>query len=92
MIKYIPKLLQKFSHDQPKKDQHSPYRAPPKKYGTASQDPLEEDTTAKISDVQKLRIQRVIGGLLYYARAVDLTILTALSAIASQQTSPTEKN
>ena len=25
MIKYIPKLLHKFNHDRPKKDQHSPY-------------------------------------------------------------------
>ena len=91
MIKYIPKLLQKFNHERPKKDQHSPYRSPPKKYGAAAQDPLEDDTTAKISKVRKLRIQKVIGGLLYYARAVDLTILTALSAIASQQASPTEK-
>ena len=30
MIKYIPKLLQKFSHNRPKKDQHSPYRTPPR--------------------------------------------------------------
>ena len=31
-----------------------------------------------------------MGGLLYYARAVDLTLLHPLSTIASQQGSPTE--
>ena len=31
-------------------------------------------------------IQRVIGSILYYARAVDLTVLMALSTIASKQT------
>ena len=35
-------------------------------------------------------VQQVVGGLLYYARAVDLTILPALSAIASEQTKATE--
>ena len=91
MGKYIPKLLAKFKHDRPKRSQHSPFRAPAKKYGTAAQDPLEPDTSNKISEIRKVRIQQVIGGLLYYARAVDLTILTALSAIASQQASPTEQ-
>ena len=33
----------------------------------------------------------VVGSFLYYARAVDLTILTALSDIASEQSKPTEK-
>ena len=91
MGKYIPKLLATFNHDRPKRAQHSPFQAPAKKYGTAAQDPLEPDTTNKIDDLRKLRIQQVIDGLLYYARAVDLTILTALSAIASQQASPTEQ-
>ena len=35
-------------------------------------------------------IQRVNGKFLYLGRAVDLTILAALSALASQQAAPTE--
>ena len=68
------------------------HRSKLKKYGTDAQDPLELDTTNKINDVRKIQIQRIVGGLLYYARAVDLTLLHPLSAIASQQASPTEKN
>ena len=63
-----------------------------KKYGTNAQDPLELDTTNKINNIRKIQIQRIVGGLLYYARAVYLTLLHPLSAIASQQASPTEKN
>ena len=33
-----------------------------------------------------------MGGVLYYGRVVDLTVLPALSSIASEQASATEKN
>jgi hypothetical protein len=36
-------------------------------------------------------VQEVAGTLLYYARAVDSTILPALSAIATEQANPMEK-
>jgi len=36
------------------------------------------------------RIQQIIGIVLYYARAIDLTSLPALSAIASEQEAATE--
>ena len=35
-------------------------------------------------------MQQVTGVFLFYARAVDSTMLTALSAIASKQATPTE--
>ena len=40
---------------------------------------------------EKKYIQEVIGTFLYYGRAVDSTMLTALSAIASAQSEPTEE-
>ena len=36
-------------------------------------------------------IQQVVGTILYYARAVDLTVLMALSTIASEQAKATKK-
>jgi hypothetical protein len=36
------------------------------------------------------RIQQIIGTIMYYARAVDLTTLVALSSIASEQTKATQ--
>ena len=43
-----------------------------------------------INDERKKMVQQIIGGVLYYKRAVDLTVLPALSSIASEQASATE--
>jgi hypothetical protein len=43
----------------------------------------------EIGPADKLFIQQVTGTFLYYARAVDSTMLVTLSAIASQQAKPT---
>ena len=39
---------------------------------------------------QKQEIQSIVGSLLYYARVVILSILTALNEISTEQTNPTE--
>ncbi len=36
-------------------------------------------------------MQQIVGSILYYARAVDMTVLMALSAIAVEQTKATAK-
>jgi hypothetical protein len=87
---YIQRLLAKFDHKKPKTPQHSPHRAPPKKYGVSAHDPIPPDTTPAIDAPRIKIIQQVIGGILYYARAVDMTVLPALSAVASDQASATE--
>jgi hypothetical protein len=90
MPNYVSKLRAKFQHQTPKQPQHSPHRAPPKKYGTAAHDPILPDTPPPI-DVPRIKIvEQVIGDVLYHARAVDLTVLPALSAIASNQATATE--
>ena len=87
---YVHKIFQRFQHAVPARKQDSPYHAPPLKYGTAAQDPLPEDTSDKINEKRVKIIQQVIGGVLYYARAIDLTVLAALRFIASEQASATE--
>ena len=52
-------------------------------YGAAAQDVLEDINSPKLNDEGINIIQQVVGVCLYYARAVDNTILTALSTIAS---------
>jgi hypothetical protein len=37
----------------------------------------------------KKRIQEVLGTLLYYARAIDSTMLPAIGTLATQQSAPT---
>ena len=87
---YVEKMLVRFKHPKPKTPQHSPYKAPPKKYGAAAQDPLEDDTTNKLDDAGIKRVQQVVGAALYYGRAVDNIILPGLSSLASDQTTATE--
>lgn len=79
---YIKKVLQRFDHKPPAKPQHCPFRPHPKKYGKDSQDPLPSDET-KLLDLKGVRkVQQVVGALLFYARAIDNTILPSLSTIA----------
>ena len=48
------------------------------------------DTSPALGKQQKTFVQEVIGVFLYYARAVDCTMLTALGSLATQQASPME--
>ena len=50
---------------------------------------MQEDTDPTIPDNEKKFIQQVVGTFLYYARAVDATMLVALNEIASMQSKPT---
>ena len=50
----------------------------------------EEDSPALNTD-EANTVQQVIGGLLYYARAVDPTMLVALNTIAAQQSKITQE-
>ena len=48
------------------------------------------DSTPLLPPDRKLRIQQIVGTFLYYARAVDPTMLTAISKLSSLQAEPTE--
>ena len=48
------------------------------------------DHSPPLDEKGKKRIQQIVGSFLYYARAIDLTILPALSEISSLQAHPTE--
>ena len=82
---YIKKLLQKYKHKMPIKPQHCPYTPAPKQYGAKAQAPLPVDISPKLSDDEIKEIQQIVGSILYYARGVDITVLMALSSIASEQ-------
>ena len=69
--KYTAKLLQIFRHITPEKPIHTPYKAPPKTYGSASQIPAEEDTFEQLDKHGIQEIQQIVGNILYYARAID---------------------
>jgi len=66
--------------------QHCPYTPAPKQYEAEAQAPIPADISPKLSNKEIKEIQRIIGSILYYARVVDITVLMALSSIASEQT------
>ena len=49
----------------------------------------DEDKSALLSPECLQRVQKIVGSLLYYARAVDNKLLIALNAIASRQSKVT---
>ena len=87
---YIKKALIRFGHVPPAKPQHQPHEHTKPTYGSTVQYTKAEDTTKPLSKEEKKYIQRVICTLLYYGRAVDATILVALSSLASAQAKPTK--
>jgi hypothetical protein len=86
---YIKKILYKYKHKMANKLQHCLYTPAPKQYGADAQAPLPNDISPKLSAGKIKDIQRIVGSILYYARAVDSTVLMAPSSISSKQTKGT---
>ena len=87
---YIKKQLLKYEHIM-RRIQHCPYAPEPKRYGADAQSPLPQDISRKLNEKEIKQVQKIVGSILYYARAVDMTVLMALSTIASEQTKGTER-
>ena len=87
---YLTKALQRFKHEIPMSKQNSPHPHVAPQYGIKQQFTEEPTTSPPLGKDAAKYVQAVAGTLLYYARAVDNTILTALSAIATEQANPTE--
>ncbi len=87
---YIDKTFAHFGHPHPATPQNQPHPHTIPTYSATVQyaKPLDDTLPASKED-QKL-IRQVIGILLYYARAVDSTLLVALSSLASAQAAPTQ--
>eukprot|EP00804_Cyclotella_cryptica_P009391 CCRYP_018074-RA/>CCRYP_018074-RA protein AED:0.17 eAED:0.15 QI:0/0/0/0.75/0/0/4/0/1210 len=87
---YCKKAGHRFHHPVPIKPQHQPYPHTPRTYGAKQQFVDTADDSALLSNTDKTFIQEVIGVFLYYARAVDCTMLPALGSLATQQSAPTQ--
>ena len=87
---YIQEALQRFSHPTPSKSQDSPFKWSRPIFGQKIQYAPDEDCTPLLNTKDTKRVQQVVGTLLYYARAIDNTMLPALNDIASNQASPTQ--
>jgi hypothetical protein len=87
---YVSNVLSNFQHDAPKHPQHTPSWCVTPVYGAKTQY-ATKDETPPLTAQQCLTIQKVTGSVLYYAQAVDPTVLMPLNDIATEQTKATEK-
>jgi hypothetical protein len=86
---YIHNALTELQHPPPTKPQYSPHPHLPIQYGNQPQLALAPDTSPPLNSRDRAKIPQAVGKLLYYARAVDSTLLVALSALAAEQNQPT---
>ena len=87
---YIEKALIRFGVTEGK-GAKSPATYIPPEYGKAVQyEKIQADTP--ISAAEKTRLQEIVGVLLYYARAVDPTMLCAVNKLASKQANPNKES
>ncbi|KAL7475687.1 hypothetical protein ACHAW6_001596, partial [Cyclotella cf. meneghiniana] len=88
MAPYLKKALAQFNVEKPCELQNSSFPHIPPKYG-AKQQFAEQDIAPKATKEDQKHVQQVTGKFNNYARAVDGTMLTPLSALAAQQANPT---
>lgn len=51
----------------------------------------QDDTSPPLAPKETTYVQSLIGSLLYHARALDASLLTALNSISAQQSKPSQK-
>ena len=89
MPSYVHKTLHRFHHILRGSKDYSPHTCAPIQYGQNIQyaDPLE--TAEYLSNKETNLVQQACGTFLYYAIAIDNTILPALRNISSEQSKAT---
>jgi hypothetical protein len=90
MPTYIQKALKCFQHPPPQIQQDQPHPNVKKTYGAKEQFARLIDKTPLLDKAEKKFIQEVTGVFLFLAQAINGTILTLLSALASKKAAPTE--
>ena len=77
-------------HSPPTRIENAPSRWTPPDYGAKQQYSEDPDLTPPLDKQDVKQLQAIIGMLLYYARAVDSTMLVALGTLAASQTNGTQ--
>jgi hypothetical protein len=90
MPDYVRKALLRFGVKRETRHTDAPLRYTPPSYGSGKQQYTSVDRSKRLSKDEVTRLQEIIGVFLYYARAVDATMLTALSKFSSLQSRATK--
>ena len=89
MPKYVPKMLELFYPGENLKGAKSPAVYTPPQYGAQQKTPMK-DVSEPLSGEDKTKLQAMVGSLLFYARAIDYTMVPATTHLASRQANPTQ--
>ena len=89
MPDYIPEALKRFKRKKPKIWQGSPHQHTVPSYGAKQKFAETDSNEPVLGNEAKTFIQQVLGTFLYYARAIDPTMLVALITITFEQAYPT---
>jgi hypothetical protein len=85
----VIRALKRFQHEAPTRPEDSPHAWKKPIYGAKTQHAPPEDASAPLDAADAKRAQEVLGTFLFYAQAVDSTMLVALGTLASQQSKGT---
>jgi hypothetical protein len=86
---YIDAALHKYQHAAPTRLEHAPHTWNPQVYGANTQYAEDENNSPALSAKDVNKLQQLTGTLLYYARAVDPTLIMPINLLASEQTKAT---
>jgi hypothetical protein len=86
--KYIDNALKRFNINQ-KRGARTPMVYTPPHYGAKQQLTPDKSMYTNLTPAGKKRIEQIVGVLLYYARALDPTMLLACNKISTKQANPT---
>jgi hypothetical protein len=86
---YIKAALHKFQHPTPTHPKNAPHTWNQPVYGAKTQYIEAQQDIPPLPQKDVPRIQKLTGTLLYYARAVDPTLILPLNVSASEQTQAT---
>ena len=86
MPDYVANALKSFQHTPPTKAQHAPHPWTKPVYGQKVQLTEDEDESDPLNPTEVNVIQKVIVKFYWYARAIEHTMLVALSELSTKQT------
>jgi hypothetical protein len=82
---YIKAALHKYQHPAPAHPEQAPHTWNPPIYGAKTQFLTEETSSPALSDKEINKLQQLTGTLVYYARAVDPTLIMPINVLSSEQ-------
>jgi hypothetical protein len=87
---YIKAVLHKYQHPVPTCPEHAPHQWNPPIYGAKTQYVEDTQDSPALPPKDVTRLQQLGGTLLYYARAVDPTLIMPVNVLTSEQTKATD--